>query len=577
MMHLAEKISTGMGKIRADTVLKCCRILNVNTKEILEADIAINSGFIVGIGDVIDLVDEHTRKIDVDHRYVSPGLIDGHVHFESSMVTLSQFARKALEHGTTGIVIDPHEIANVLGRQGIELVLEAAKTLPLNVFVTVSSCVPSTAFETAGAALDQADIESLMDRDFVVGLGEMMDYPDVLRCDIRKIAMIEAALSRKLPVDGHCPGLAGHDLWGYMCAGVSSDHESVTYEEAVNKLRMGMKLMLREGSAATSIERFLPRLIEDGISLENIFFVTDDKHPADLIAGYMDSIVRKAIKLGLPPLDAVSMCTINTARHYRVDQSVGSISVGRRADLVILDDLENFRIHSVYAAGVSYTAHEPAFRYPAYVFDTIKYREISPGDLQVTGDREKTVAVNVIKVFPERIFTEKVLANIRTDSCGVLLPDTGTDVISAAVIERHGKNGNIGLGFVRGFKLKAGAFAQSIAHDSHNVIVIGADHADMAFAANTLRMMKGGIVLVKEGKILGSLPLPFAGLLSVRPVEEVDVKLRGLHKILKDLGCTLPAPFITNSFVALPVIPEIRLTDMGLFDVKRFDLIDVRV
>ncbi len=577
-MQLTERFFTGKGDIKADTVLEHCRIINVNTKEILNADIAIQSGYIVGIGDVSGLGDASTRIIDVNHRYVSPGLLDGHVHFESSMVTLSRFAGKALEHGTTGIVIDPHEIANVLGRQGIELVMEEAKSLALNIFISVSSCVPATPFETSGASIDAADVRSLIGNEMVVGLGEVMDFPAVLNGDAGKLAMIQAARERRLVVDGHAPGLRGVDLWGYMAAGISSDHESLTYEEALDKLRMGMKLMLREGSAAKSLENFLPRLLEEGVSLENVFFVTDDKHPEDLLAGYMDAIVRKAISLGLDPLDAISMCTINTARHYRIDHLVGSISIGRRADLVILDDLKGFSIHSVIAGGariVPIDAQTPVFNYPDYVFDTIRYREIKPQDLQIIYAPNSSVSVNVIKVFPDRIFTEKDNAELVIDESGILLPDAKRDILSTAVIERHGKNGNIGLGFVSGFGLKSGAFAQSIGHDSHNVVVTGTDHADMALAANAIKEMKGGIVLVQEEEVLDSLPLPFAGLLSPDPVEEVALKLEGLHGTIREMGCTLPAPFITHSFIALPVIPEMRLTDMGLFDVEKFEMIDV--
>ncbi len=577
-MQLTERIFAGKGDIKADTILEHCRIINVNTKEIINADIAIQSGYIVGIGDVSGLRDASSRIIDVNHGYVCPGLLDGHVHFESSMVTLSRFARKALEHGTTGIVIDPHEIANVLGRQGIELVMEEAKSLPLNIFVAVSSCVPATPFETSGASLDAADVRAMIENEMVVGLGEVMDFPGVLSGDASKLAMIQAARERRLVVDGHAPGLMGPDLWGYMAAGISSDHESLTYEEALEKLRLGMKLMLREGSAAKCLENFLPRLLEEGISLENVFFVTDDKHPEDLLAGYMDAIVRKAIALGLDPLDAISMCTINTARHYRIDHLVGSISIGRRADLVILDDLEGFSIHSVIAGGAPITPIEaqiPVFNYPDHVLDTIRYREIKPQDLQIIYAPGSSVSVNVIKVFPDRIFTEKDNAKLVTDESGVLLPDANRDILSTAVIERHGKNGNIGLGFVSGFGLKSGAFAQSIGHDSHNVVVTGTNHADMALAANIIKEMKGGIVLVQDKEVLDSLSLPFAGLLSPDPVEEVALELDGLHGTIKEMGCTLPAPFITHSFIALPVIPKLRLTDMGLFDVERFEMIDV--
>jgi len=574
-MQLTEKFFTGKRDIKADTVLEHCKIINVNTKEILNADIAIQSGYIVGIGDVSGLRDTSTRIIDVNNNYVSPGLLDGHVHFESSMVTLSRFAGKALEHGTTGIVIDPHEIANVLGRRGIELVMEEAKSLALNIFVAVSSCVPATPFETSGASLNAADVQALMDNEIVVGLGEVMDFPAVLSGDASKLAMIQATRERRLVVDGHAPGLSELDLWGYMAAGISSDHESLVYEEALEKLRLGMKLMLREGSAAKSLENFLPRLLEEGVSLENVFFVTDDKHPEDLLAGYMDSIVRKAIALGLDPLDAISMCTVNTARHYRIDHLVGSISIGRRADLVILDDLEGFSILSVIAGGALIEAQTPVFNYPDYVFDTIRYREIKPQDLQIIYAPNSCVSVNAIKVFPDRIFTEKENAKLVIDESGILLPDTNRDILTTAVIERHGKNGNIGLGFINGFGLKSGAFAQSIGHDSHNVVVTGTDHADMALAANTIKEGKGGIVLVKDSEVLDSLSLPFAGLLSPDPVEDVALGLDRLHGRIKEMGCTLPAPFITHSFIALPVIPKLRLTDMGLFDVERFEMIEV--
>jgi adenine deaminase len=414
-----------------------------------------------------------------------------------------------------------------------------------------------------------------MDNEMVVGLGEVMDFPAVLSGDASKLAMIQATRERSLVVDGHAPGLSGLDLWGYMAAGISSDHESLVYEEALEKLRLGMKLMLREGSAAKSLENFLPRLLEEGVSLENVFFVTDDKHPEDLLAGYMDSIVRKAIALGMDPLDAISMCTVNAARHYRIDHLVGSISIGRRADLVILDDLEGFSIHSVIAGGALIEAQTPVFNYPDYVFDTIRYREIKPQDLQMIYAPNSSASVNVIQVFPDRIFTEKDNAELVTDGSGILLPDVNRDILTTAVIERHGKNGNIGLGFVNGFGLKSGAFAQSIGHDSHNVVVTGTDHANMALAANIIKEMKGGIVLVRDGEVLDSLSLPFAGLLSPDPVEDVALELDRLHGRIKEMGCTLPAPFITHSFIALPVIPKLRLTDMGLFDVERFGMIEV--
>ncbi|AKB85434.1 adenine deaminase [Methanococcoides methylutens] len=572
-MDIRDRILAATGVIKADSIFTGGRIVNVNTKEILDRDIAVKDGYIVGIGDVSCLKGDDTRVIDVGGRYISPGLIDGHVHFESSMVTLSQFSVPALEHGTTSVVIDPHEIANVLGRKGIELVLEEAASLPLNAFVAISSCVPATAFETAGAAISAGDIDSLIDNENVVGLGEMMDYPGVLGGDENKLSMIRAALRDRLVVDGHCPAISGEQLWGYMAAGISTDHESIEYEEALEKLRLGMKLMIREGSAAKSLDRFLPRLIEEGISLENVFFVTDDKHPSDLMKGYMDVIVRRAIAMGLSPMDAICMASINTAKHYHLDNVVGSISIGRKADLIVLDDLETFSIDSVYAAGKPVDGFIPSYEYPDAVFNTVQFSQVSESDLQLKAGPDSDHRVSVIKVLPDLILTEKESAILHSDSNGVLLPDLDNDILSVAVIERHGRSGNIGLGFIKGIGIKNGAIGQSIGHDSHNVVVTGDNHSDMALCANTIREMNGGICVVSDGKVAGKLELPFAGLLSTLPVEEVEKQLNELHSAVKSIGCDLPAPFITHSFIALPVIPSLRLTDMGLFDVEKFSLV----
>ncbi|MGM0770372.1 MAG: adenine deaminase [Halobacteriota archaeon] len=572
-MDIRDRILAATGEVKADTIFTGGCIVNVNTKEILERDIAVKDGYIVGIGDVSLLKGSNTRTIDVSDHYICPGLIDGHVHFESSMVTLSQFSVPALKHGTTSVVIDPHEIANVLGRKGIELVLEEAESLPLNAFVAISSCVPATPFETAGASISPDDIDSLIDNENVVGLGEMMDYPGVLAGDENKLSMIRAALKNGLVVDGHCPAISGEQLWGYMSAGISTDHESIEYEEALEKLRLGMKLMIREGSAAKALDRFLPRLIEEGVSFENIFFVTDDRQPSDLMEGYMDVIVRRAIAMGLSPVEAICMSSINTARHYHLDHIIGSISIGRKADLIILDDLDTFRIASVYAAGKTVDGFIPSYEYPDIVLNTLKFQSVSASDLQLKAEPETDQRVSAIKVLPDLILTEKETATLHSDSNGVLLPDLNNDVLSVAVIERHGRSGNIGLGFIKGTGIKNGAIGQSIGHDSHNVVITGDNHSDMALCANTIREMNGGICVVADGKVTGRIELPFAGLLSTLTVEEIEKKLNQLHMAVKNIGCGLPAPFITHSFIALPVIPSLRLTDMGLFDVETFSLV----
>ncbi len=564
-MFLREKIAAGKGEIKSDLVLKNCRIVNVNTKEIIRGDIAIHSGFIAGIGDVDDLTGQKTHVIDLENAYVCPGLIDGHVHFESSMVTLSQFASQSMIHGTTGIVSDPHEIANILGARGINLVLREARGLPIDVFITLSSCVPSSPFETSGAKLGIREIRKFLDTKFVVGLGEVMDYPAVLRGDENKLEMISAAIERKLVVDGHCPGMRGTELFGYMNAGISSDHESVTYDEVLEKTRLGMKIMLREGSAAKCLEDFIPPLLHEGISLENFFFATDDKHPADLIAGHMDVLVRTAIRLGIEPVQAISMATINTARHYRIDQLTGSISIGRRANLVILDDLEKFSIKNVMIRG-EMNPKSIEIEYPDYVFRTMKYKKIEPGDFIIRSDKNM-VSARIIEIIPDKLITGEYIEKIKTYG-NTVLPDIERDILSIAVIERHGKNGNIGRGFVRGFNLKEGAAGQSVAHDSHNVIVVGTNFEDMGACANRIRELQGGIAVSKNG-LIWELPLPFAGILSMENAYDVDKKLKELHNVMRSMGCRLDAPFIQMSFLSLPVIPALKITDKGLVDVKK--------
>jgi len=494
-MFLREKIFAGEGKIKSDTVLANCRIVNVNTKEINKGDIAISSGFIAGIGDVEGLIGDKTKIIDINKDHVCPGLIDGHVHFESSMVTLTQFVKISMLHGTTGLVIDPHEIANIMGTKGIGLIMREAKRLPIDVFITISSCVPSSPLETSGAKIGLSGMKKLLDKKFVVGLGEVMDYHKVLKGDPEKLGMILTCLEKKLVVDGHCPGMRDKELFGYMSSGISSDHESVTYDEMLEKARLGMKIMLREGSAARSLEEFIPKLLRDRISLENFFFVTDDKHAGDLVEGHMDVIIRAAIRLGIDPIQAISMATINTARHYRIDQLVGSISIGQRANLVILDDLYDFRIKNVMLRG-RLNPEVKEIEYPAYVFNTVKYKKIEPDDIKIRSEK-KTVSAHIMEIVPGQLITNRSIEDLRTDGKFVL-PDIKRDILAIAVIERHIKSGNIGRGFVRGFGLKEGAIGQSIAHDSHNVITMGTNFEDMALCADKIRELQGGIVIAKD-------------------------------------------------------------------------------
>lgn len=382
--------------------------------------------------------------------------------------------------------------------------------------------------------------------------------------------MITAVLERKLVVDGHCPGIRGTELFGYMSAGISSDHESITYEEILEKARLGMKIMLREGSAAKSLTDFIPKLVRDRISLENFFFATDDKHPSDIIEGHMDSIVREAIKLGLDPIQAISMATINTAHHYRIDQLVGSISIGQRANLVILDDLRAFKVKKVIIRGGIDPKIEVT-KYPSYAFNTVKYKKIEPDYLKLKSGK-KIVSAHIIEIVPGKLITDRSFGELKTDGKTVM-PDLEEDILAIAVIERHGKSGNIGRGFVRGFGLKEGAIGQSFAHNAHNVILMGTNFEDMALCANKIRELQGGIVVAKK-RVIDCLHLSFAGIVSAESAYEVNKKLKELNSAVKKMGCKIHSPFIQISFLSLPVIPSLKITDKGLVDVDAFKIIE---
>lgn len=560
--------------LMADVIITNCSIVNVLTKEIHAGDIAVKQGVIIGIGEVESLKDTSTRTIDVQGGFAAPGFIDAHVHFESSMVTLTHFARCVLKHGTTSIIIDPHEIANVLGVPGVECVLKEAERLPLHVFVMVPSCVPATEHETSGARITPLNAERLFEHSMVLGLGEVMDYPDVIERKPERIQFINAALQRGLRVDGHCPGLRREGLWKYMLAGITSDHEPLEPEEALEKARLGMKVMLREGSASKDLH-FLPHLLKEGVSLEDFLLASDDTNPHDLQQGHIDGMLRKAMRLGVEPVDAICMCTINTARHYRLDETLGSISIGRRADLVVMESLEDIRIKHVLIGGTPLdTSSINPPEYPPPLFQTVKCREVSPEDLCVKTENREQVTVRVIQVVPDSIFTEKTTARLQVKN-NIVHPDPSSDVLYLTVMERHGKNNNTTTGFIQGFGLKQGAFAQSIAHDSHNIIATGTNAPDMALCINAIRRMKGGIAVASRGNLLCCVKLPYAGLLSLKPIEETASKVRTARTTIRNLGCNIKNPITLLSFMALPVIPRLKLTDKGLFDVDEFKHVEV--
>jgi adenine deaminase len=567
---LVRRIAVARGDEPADLVLSGGRVLSVFTGELLEADVAVVGQHVAGVGAGY----RGTERLDVSDLILLPGFIDGHMHLETTKLRLDQFARAALPWGTTTVVLDPHEIANVFGIEGVRALLRDADEVPLDAYVMVSSCVPASPFESSGATLTPEDIAELLRTEpRAIGLAEMMDYPAVVAGGEDVVAKIAAA--GELHIDGHAPGLSGRELNAYLAAGVRSDHECTTYEEALEKRRLGMWIMIRQGSAARNLEALLPLVLEHGIT--NCLLCTDDREPHDLQEhGHINDVVREAVELGCPPADAVAMATLNAARYHRLHEH-GAVAPGYLADIVAVSDLVSFRPERVWKRGrLVADGGRPApiasSSLPGWMRESMHVRELEPADFSVVADG----AVRVIGVDAGTIVTRALVGEpLRRD--GKACADPGRDLAKLAVIERHRDTGRIGVGFAQGFGLQAGALASSHAHDAHNVVVVGMTDEDMAAAANHLRVIGGGQVVVMDGRVIAELPCPIGGLLSDLTFEEVADRARVLEEAAGELGTTLPSPFMAMSFLALSVIPELKLTDRGLVDVDRFELVPLQV
>ena len=579
-------VDVALGRAPADVVMIGGRLVNVNTAEVEEGvDVVLKGKRIALVGDGKHCIGKGTTLVKAEGKYLVPGLLDAHVHIESSMATVTQFAKAVLPHGTTGVFIDPHEIANVLGMQGVKLMLDEGASLPLKVFATIPSCVPSAPMlETTGAEIGPADIAEGLKWERVVGLGEVMNFPGVLAGDRKMQDEIQAASEQHGAVEGHAPRLLGRELSAYMAAGIKSDHESSTREEAIEKLRLGMKLEIREGSAFKNLKALIEPILELKFDTRHCLLATDDRHPSDLVReGHMDHVVRRAIEEGVDPVKAVQMATINTAEHFGVDDELGSISPGKIADILVVDDIEKFSVEKVIANGRPVAENGRllvkllAPRYPKFARHTMNLRQVSSEDFAMkTSVKIAKAKVRVIGLVEGQIFTEYEIIPLKIEN-GLVKPDLANDVIKVAVVERHRATGNIGQGFVRGFRIKSGAIASSVGHDAHNITVVGANDQDMAVAANAIVRMGGGQVVVNKGEILAKVELPIAGLMSDKSVEVVSSELGALHKAARRLGTKFKSPFMCLSFLPLAVIPKLRITDKGLLDVEKFKLVDLIV
>jgi len=572
-VNTKKLIDTAAGRIKADLVLKGAHVLNVFTEVWEDKDVAVCDGIIAGIG----LYDGKV-EINLDGKYIVPGFMDGHIHLESTLLTPAQFERASLAHGTTAVMADPHEIANVAGTRGIDYMMELCKELKLRVYFNMPSCVPACPMEESGETLEAEDIQPYYQRDNVLGLAEMMNSVGVTECDSSVLKKLNGAKAAGRIIDGHAPFLAGKDLNAYIAAGVRSDHECTTAKEAIEKLSRGQWIMVREGTAAKNLNALLPICAKP--YCDHAMFVTDDRHPEDLLnEGHMDSIIRKAVAQGVDPIIALKMCTYNTALYFGLKDN-GAVAPGYKADIAVLSDLDNFSIDSVYIGGelvvrdgkVTEISPSPLPDEPR-VLRSFHMQPVDKAALRIPKIKD---FLRVIRLKKHELLTDEMIIasddNTRSGN-GI---DIENDILKAVVFERHHDTGHIGIGLITGYGLKSGAIATSVAHDSHNLIVIGTSDDDIAVAAEAVREMNGGLAVVDHGEVIESLPLPIAGLMTDLTIEEADARLRKMKQAAKRLGVSDDIdPFMTLAFVSLPVIPVLRLNGRGLIDVTRQKIVDV--
>ncbi len=558
----------------ADLLLVGGAIVNVFNGHIEQASIAIHRGRIAGVGDYTQ-ADEY---LNISGSFVAPGFIDAHMHVESTLMPPTEFVRLAAPHGTTGVVLDPHEIANVAGVEGIRWIMKCAKGLPINAMFALSSCVPASPLETSGAVLTAADLAPLFNEENVVALAEMMNFPGVVHAAPDVLEKVQLGLSRSV-VDGHAPGLRGADLQAYIGAGVSSDHECTTLEESLEKLRHGMRIYIREGSAAKNLEALLPAVTP--ANLHRFSFCTDDRHPADLKnEGHIDHVVRKAVHLGMNPAHAITIASLFTAQHYG-KRDIGAIAPGYLADMIIFDDLSDIRPRLVFFHGERIAENgeyllDRAPLPPGAPVGVVKLPANLTADSFAIKAPANGVNIRVIGMDPHQLVTEHLVLPPSVEN-GQCVADTSRDILKLAVIERHRGTGNIGLGFVQNFGFKAGAIASTVGHDSHNLAIVGANDADMLVAARALAQAGGGQCAVRDGEVLALLPLPIGGLMSDAPAETIIEQQHALHEATRALGCPHADPFMPLSFLPLSVIPKLKLSDQGLVDVEKFELVSLAV
>ena len=582
----AKLAAVAGGSCPADLVIIHANLINVCTREIEEdISVAVSEGRIALVGDASHCIGEGTRILDAKGQYLAPGFLDGHIHVESSMMGVGEYARAVIPHGTTGIYMDPHEICNVLGLEGVKCMLEDAARTPLKAMFTTPSCVPAVpGFEDTGSHVGPEDVAETMKWDNCVGLGEMMNFPGILSSNEETHAITGAALQAGKIVTGHYSmPETGKGLNAYIASAVRCCHESTRAEDALAKMRLGMYAMFREGSAWHDLAEVAKSITQHAVDTRFAVLVSDDTHPHTLLSqGHLDHIIRRAVEEGIDVLTAIQMVTINCAQCFQMDHELGSIAPGKCADMVLLDNLTDLNVQKVFIDGElaaengAVTQAYTPYTYPEWATHSIHVGEtITPATFAIPASADQAT-VRAIEVIPARVgdYERHVILKAKD---GRLESDVDQDVLKAVVFERHHATGKKGFGFVKGFGIRRGAMASTVAHDAHNLLVIGTNDADMALAANTLIQCGGGMCVVCDGQVLGTVPLPIAGLMNDKPVEEIGQAVASLEEAWKEIGCTMPSPFMTMALIPLACLPELRLTDRGLVDCNHFCFVDIEV
>lgn len=580
-----ELSAVAMGNIPAETVIINAKLVNVCTKEIIEnISVAIHSGRIALVGDASHCIGEATKVIDAEGMYIAPGFLDGHIHIESSMLSAGEYARSVIPHGTTGIYYDPHEICNVMGFKGVELMIKDAERTPLKAMLTLPSCVPAVpGFEDAGAVITSDDIREQLKLDEVVGLGEMMNFPGINFSNPETHAIVgETLKAQKIPTGHYSIPDTGKGLQSYVASGVRCCHESTRWEDSLEKMRLGMYAMFREGSAWHDLKEVCRAVTERKIDSRFAVLISDDTHPHTLLEkGHLDHILRRAVEEGIDPVEAIQMVTINCAQCFMMDNEIGSIAPGKCADIVFIDNLSDLNVKKVIIDGDLVAENGkmlyefPEFNYPDFAMNTMHVGEkITPDTFKIKTDKKDKVTVRAIEIIPARVgdYERHITLDVKD---GFIESDVSQDTLKTFVFERHNNTATHGVGFVKGFNIKCGAMASTVAHDAHNLLVIGTNDEDMALAANTLIECGGGMCAVQNGKVLGVVELPLAGLMNVKSAEVMSEKVANLDKAWKEIGCDIVSPFMTMSLIALACLPELRLTNRGLVDCTTFKFVEL--